>query len=371
MSLKVLIVPDKFKGTLTAHRAAEAIARGWRKARPQDMLELLPMSDGGDGFGAVMGEALSAKLQTIKTVDAADRPCTAKWWWDAKTKTAIIEAARINGLAQLPPGKYHPFNLHTFGIGKAILATANKGAKRCLVGIGGSATNDAGFGLARALGWEFIDRSGKPIVEWTELHSLKTLRAPKEPYLFEELLVAVDVQNTLLGRHGCTRIYGPQKGLIKKDFPLAEKALRRLATVVKNELGRDFACEPGAGAAGGLGFGFCAFLGGCMEPGFELFAEYAQLKKHLKSADLVITGEGAIDQSTLMGKGVGQMARWAHKLKIPCIGLAGNVAVPKNSKSFFAQARGLTELTTIKSAKGKPAYWLERLAAETARDWAE
>jgi glycerate 2-kinase len=369
MALKVLIIPDKFKGTLTAQAAAQAMAKGWRKVRPQDHLELLPMSDGGDGFGEVMSEALQARVQKIKTIDAAHRPCSAHWWWDAKTKTAIIEAARINGLAQLPQGRFHPFELDTFGIGAVIRAAAAKGARRCLVGIGGSATNDGGFGLARSLGWEFLDRAGNQITNWTQLHSLAAIAPPERTRWFEELVVAVDVQNLLLGKQGCSRIYGPQKGLLEGDFPHAERSLRRLAAVIKKQLRRDFANELGAGAAGGLGFGFRAFLQARMEPGFDLFARHAGLARHLKSADLVITGEGAIDQSTLMGKGVGQIAGRCHKLEIPCLGLAGNVSIPKNVASHFSQTLGLTQITSLPNAKARPAYWLEQLAKQAARNW--
>lgn len=369
MALKVLIIPDKFKGTLTAQAAAQAMAKGWRKVRPQDLLELLPMSDGGDGFGAVMSQALQAKAQNIKTMDAAQRPCSAHWWWDARTKTAIIEAARINGLAQLPQGRFHPFDLDTFGIGAVIRAAHAKGARRCLVGIGGSATNDGGFGLARSLGWEFLDRGGNQITSWTQLHSLAAIARSERTRWFEELVVAVDVQNLLLGRQGCSRIYGPQKGLAEGDFPMAERALRRLAAVVKKQFNRDYANEPGAGAAGGLGFGFRAFLYARMEPGFDLFARHANLIRHLRSADLVITGEGAIDQSTLMGKGVGQIAERCRKLKIPCLGLAGHVTIPKNVASHFTEAHGLTQITTLPNAKARPAYWLEQLAKQAARNW--
>src|SRR6188768_2061827 len=127
--MRVLIAPDKFKGTLTARQAAEAIARGWRKARPEDSLELLPISDGGDGFGEVMGELLGAKPKRVATVDAAHRPCVATWWWSAKTKTAIIESARVVGLAMLPKGKFHPFSLDTFGLGKVLRAAQRAKAK--------------------------------------------------------------------------------------------------------------------------------------------------------------------------------------------------------------------------------------------------
>ena len=327
------------------------------------------MSDGGDGFGAVISGSLGAKIQTIKTVDATHRPCRARWWWEAKTKTAIIESAAVIGLAQLPPGKFHPFALDTFGLGKVIHAAAAKGARRCLIGIGGSATNDGGFGVARALGWKFLDRDGRELTRWTELSALSQIRAPKKRRWFEEMIVAVDVQNRLLGKHGCTRIYGPQKGLRPRDFPAAETNLHRLAVVVAKHFGRDYAAEPGAGAAGGLGFGLRAFAGAKLRPGFELFARQADLARRIRAADVIITGEGAIDQSTLMGKGVGQLARLCLKLKTPCIGLAGVVTARGGLKNGFTQTHGLTELTSPENAKRKAALWLERLAARTAREW--
>src|ERR1044072_3112912 len=163
MPLKVLIVPDKFKGTLTARAAAELIARGWRQARPQDTLELLPMSDGGDGFGDVLSAVWDAEEQTVATLDAAHHPLQAGWWWDRTAATAIIESARIIGLAILPPKKFHPFDLDTFGLGAALAAAAQGGTRHFLRGIGGSATNDGGFGVARALGWTFLDEHDQPI----------------------------------------------------------------------------------------------------------------------------------------------------------------------------------------------------------------
>ena len=371
MALKVLIAPDKFKGTLTAHGAAAAIARGWCEVRPKDEIDLLPMSDGGDGFGVVMSEALGAKVQTIKTVDAARRPIQARWWWEQQTKTAIIESAAVIGLAQLPPGRFHPFTLDTFGLGKVIGAAAAKGARRCLIGIGGSATNDGGFGVVRALVWKFLDRGGCELTQWTELSALAEIRAPKKRRWFEDLIVAVDVQNRLLGANGCTRIYGPQKGLRPMDFPAAEKNLRRLAVVVAKQLRHNYAAESGAGAAGGLGFGLRAFAGAKLKRGFELFARQADLVWHIHKADVVVTGEGAIDQSTLMGKGVGQLAQLCLKLKTPCIGLAGVVTARDGHRNSFAEMRGLTELTSVENAKRKPARWLERLAAQTAREWCE
>ena len=287
MPLKVLIAPDKFKGTLTATAAAGAIAAGWRHARARDVLQLLPMSDGGDGFGDVVRALLHAEARTVKTLDAAHRSCEARWWWEPKSKTAIIESARVIGLAMLPAGRFHPFNLDTFGLGTVISAARAEGAKRLLVGIGGSATNDGGFGLARALGWKFFDKGGKLIERWTRLNALARIRPPRRRK-FGKIVVAVDVQNRLLGPRGATRVYGPQKGLRSSDFALAESCLRQLARVARRPFGQDYARLPGAGAAGGLGFGLMAFLGVRLEPGFALFARHAKPSRCLRAADLEI-----------------------------------------------------------------------------------
>ena len=170
------------------------------------------------------------------------------------------------------------------------------------------------------------------------------------------------MQNLLLGPRGATRVYGPQKGLRPQDFALAERCLGRLAQVVKRQCGSDLARVPGAGAAGGLGFGLLAFLGAELRAGFDLFARHAGLARRLRAADVVITGEGAIDRSTLMGKGVGQIAQRCRRLRIPCIGLAGMVSAGLGTAGLFAATYALTDLTTAGQAKAQPARWLERLA---------
>jgi glycerate kinase len=366
MPLRVLIIPDKFKGTLTAQTAAEAIARGWGKTRPADILHLLPMSDGGDGFGEVISSLLQAKRQTVRTMDAAHRPHRSIWWWEPGSRTAIIESAQVVGLAMLPAGRFHPFELDTSGLAGMVRAAARKGARRCLIGLGGSATCDAGFGLARALGWGFLDANGRPIERWTSLDRLKRIQVPSHLRWFDETVVAVDVQNRLLGRAGTTRIYGPQKGLRPQDFALTERCLGRLARVVRQQFGQDFARLPGSGSAGGLGFGLQAFLGARLEPGFDLFARLAALEQRLREADLVITGEGAIDHSSFMGKGAGQIARRCRQLQIPCFGLSGVLACPDQARRHFIQVGALTDLTTVRQAMTRPAYWLGRLAKHVA-----
>lgn len=333
------------------------------------------MSDGGDGFGEIFSRLLKAKAQTVKTVDAAHRRIHARWWWEPTSKTAVIESARIIGLAMLPPRRFHPFELDTFGLGAVLRAASRRGARHCLVGIGGSATNDGGFGMARALGWQFLDQRGRPIERWTELHRLVGVRPPPADAIAAGLrrmkaTVALDVQNPLLGPRGASRVYGPQKGLRPGDFPLTESRLSQLARIVKKHFRKDFATMPGAGAAGGLGFGLFTFTAARAESGVELFARCAQLTNHLRAADVVITGEGAIDKSTLMGKGVGEIARLCRHEGIPCIGLAGVSNDQLLLKRLFTQVHCLTpELTTFAKAKTRAAFWLEKLTAKVAENY--
>jgi len=361
--MKVLIAPDKFKGTLSARDATEAIARGWQLARPKDTITMLPISDGGDGFGELMSEAIGAKPQSIKTADAVHRPCISNWWWEAKSKTAIIESARVIGLAMLPPGRFHPFDLDTSGLGKLISAANQRGAKRIILGIGGSATNDGGFGLARALDWKFLDAAGRLITDWTELHKLASVCAPRQRN-YGNIIVAVDVTNPLLGARGATRIYGPQKGLRPEELARVEKNLRRLAAISKG--GKRLASLPGSGAAGGLGFGLATFCDAKLRPGFALFATQANIRRQIRKADLVITGEGAIDRSTIMGKGVGELARLCRTEKIPCIGLGGHIQPTRQHQRLFSRLHALKELTTSEEARTDAAFWLEQLAQRTA-----
>src|SRR2546426_760045 len=376
MPLNLLIVTDKFKGTLTAQAAADLIARGWHEARPQDRLELLPMSDGGDGFGEVLGRLLKVDERTIATLDAAHRPLQAKWWWDSGTRTAIIESAGIIGLALLPTKKFHPFDLDTFGLGAALQAAADMNATQCLMGIGGSATNDGGFGVARSLGWQFLDEHEQPIEQWRQLISLQRICPPVPQKKLPELLVAVDVQNPLLGPTGASRIYGPQKGLRPEDFAHAERCLSQLAAVVKRDLHLDAAAEPGTGAAGGLGFGLRCFFNARFESGFDIFARYACLQERIRTARLVITGEGAIDASTLMGKGVGEIAKLCCQAGVPCIGLAGTFRrselMEQARQQYFTQVVGMSpDLTTPELAMRDARFWLPRLAAEVSLKWRE
>jgi glycerate kinase len=375
MPLRVLIAPDKFKGTLTAEAAADAIAAGWRRIRPDDSLTLMPMSDGGDGFGSVLAGRLGAERRPLETLDAAQRPIRAHWWYDPDSGRALIESAAIIGLALLPAGRFHPFELDTTGLGAALEAARRAGAREILLGIGGSATNDAGFGLARALGWRFLDPAGQPIDRWTGLDRLHRWQAPESPFPVP-VTVAVDVDNPLLGPRGCSRIYGPQKGLRPEDLPVADAALGRLAEVAAATHGTRLDALPGAGAAGGLGFGLRLFLGAALESGFGIVARTTGLVAEIDRADLVITGEGCIDGQTLMGKGTGQIARLCHQRAKPCWGLAGLLegapgtpgsSTPGSEAPLFGRLAAIApELAPPTEARAHAARWLNELAARMA-----
>lgn len=364
--LKILIAPDKFKGTLTAKQAAAAIAKGWHRVRPQDQFRFLPMADGGDGFGEIIGELIGAQRVELATVDARNRPRDAFLWWQPDTRVAVIEAAQSNGLALLPPGHFHPFELSTRGVGALFQTAMALGAREALVGIGGSATNDGGFGMARALGWKFLDGSNREIDSWTRLDQLASVQAPTDtPDL--AVTAAVDVQNPLLGPMGCSRIYGPQKGLRPEDMEKAEACLATLARVV----GQHFADMPGAGAAGGLGFGLAAFMGARFEAGADIFARAARLDERLKDADIFISGEGSLDAQSFMGKGVGAVLRQARAAGVRAIALAGGLSPDIQSAMEDRDLRlyGIVpKIAALEEAKRNPAVHLESLASLAARE---
>jgi glycerate kinase len=370
MALKVLFVADKFKGSLSAAEACIAMAAGWNDARPADDALLLPMSDGGDGFGEVLGDLIGARKMVAKTMNAAHLPTRTSWWWEAKSRTAIIESARTIGLSLLPPGMYHPSQLDSAGLAKLFEVIAPKEPKRIIIGVGGSATNDGGFGLLLTLGWRFLDKEGYEITRWTDLEKVERVEAPAHPIKLPEITVAVDVQNPLLGKDGATRVYGPQKGMRPEDMAKAEACLAKLAEAAKRSLKKDYAAKPGAGAAGGLGYGLMTFLNAKAISGFQLFAENSNLEARIKKADIVVTGEGSTDRSSVMGKGVGEVAKLAAKLKKPCVAISGRVDDQKELQKYFAALWGMVgNVGTLEASLKRPRPLLRDLAAKAASEW--
>ncbi len=380
MSLSILIAPEKFKGTLTATQAAQAIARGWKKARPNDHLTLLPISDGGDGFGPILAHLLKAERRVGTSNDPHGSFIEHDWWFCTTTKTAIIESAEIIGLAKLQQDLApNPMQVDTAGLGLTLtnlnpkVEKNQKTPKHAIVGVGGSATNDGGFGMARELGWHFLDGAGLEIEYWPDLVSLEKITEPnpKEQWVYclDSVTVAVDVQNPLLGPNGCSRVYGPQKGLREENIPEAEAALTQLAEIWESQTGEDAAGLPGAGAAGGLGFGLHCFMGAEIRSGFEIYAKAAGLNTLLKEADVVVTGEGAMDRQSIMGKGVGELAKLARTHSCRCLGLAGMLEDRSALTEKMENCRALTDLTSLAAAKKNASQWLEKLSHSTAQSF--
>ena len=371
---KILIAPDKFKGTLSATEAAKAIARGWQAARPEDELIQLPISDGGEGFGSLMAKALNGTEKHIQTLDGSDLEKTVPIWLTPEG-TALIESANIIGLAMIPQPQRNPLNLDSSKLGAALISDTLTHCQHCIIGIGGSSTNDGGFGVARKLGWQFWNETGQEIEKWYDLTSLKAITEPKEKALWidnlDSVTVAVDVQNPLLGPEGCTHIYGPQKGLDKKDIPRAEAALARLAEIWESQTGKNVANLAGSGAAGGLGFGLHCFAGAKIRSGFEVFAEAIDLTEKLEMVDVVITGEGAMDHQSVMGKGVGELAKLAQINGCRCLGLAGCLERNSDLETHFEQCHAITEITSHSEAEQKAAHWLEELSTKVAKKFNE
>jgi glycerate kinase len=270
----------------------------------------------------------------------------------------------------LPPGQFHPFQLDTLGLGTVLRATADHGALRCWVGIGGSATNDAGFGMARAMGWRFLDGGGMNLELWTQLDLLEHLGPPEESPFALDVVVAVDVNNPLLGPEGCSRIYGPQKGLKPQDMERAERCLSRLAACASREGLANHATTPGAGAAGGLGYGLLTFARARQQPGFDLFADAAGLDARLAQSDLVLTAEGSLDKQTLMGKGVGQVAERCRAGGVPCWAFAGSIPDLAAAQQCFDRAYRMSpDFASATDSMARPAKVLREVTAYAAKKY--
>jgi glycerate kinase len=306
--MRLLVACDKFKGSLRADEACRAIRDGLAAALPGAAFDLCPIADGGEGTTAALVEALGGEWRETLVTDARGRPVLARHGAVPSRRLAILEMSAASGLALVGDLPLEPALASTRGTGELLLAAADQ-AEEVVLGIGGSATNDGGLGLALALGWTFLRGDGTAfqpaLANLTEAARIlpPTRRLPA-------IRVACDVDNPLLGPLGATRVYGPQKGV--RDFAWFEARLAHLADLARDHLGEDPRDIPGAGAAGGLGFGLMAFARARLSPGFGLVADALGLEARMRGADLVITGEGRLDAQSLQGKGPGGVARMAR-----------------------------------------------------------
>ena len=366
--MRILVAPDKFKGSIPALAAAEAIARGWQRARPADEIELAPIADGGEGFAETLCGALGGEWIHCEALDPLGRKVSARYAWIATRKLAVIDMCEASGLWRLQPEECAPLTANTFGAGQLIRNAATRGAQTILIGLGGSATTDGGIGMAAALGYETFAADGARL-EPTPAHLASLAKILKGDAIdLPEIIAACDVQNPLLGPRGTARVFSPQKGADARTVEALEKAMQRLADVLASDLGCDFRDEPGAGAAGGFGFGLMSFCGAKMRSGFEVVAEILGLNDRIAASDLVITGEGRLDDQTLDGKGPAGVAALAHQHGKRVLAFAGSISPDAALEEIFDATCGIVdEAVSLETAMQRGAEFLERAAFRAAR----
>lgn len=326
----MVVAPDSFKGSLPAREVAESLACGLRRVWPDARIEILPLSDGGDGWVESMVSAAAGSFVDVSVRGPLEDEVEARYGLiDAGgVATAVIEMATASGLSLITEDRRDPRRTTTYGTGELIRDALDSGARRLFVGIGGSATNDGGAGMASALGARFADASGDDLVSGggalADLDSVD-LTGLDDRLADAEVVVAGDVDNPLLGDDGASAVYGPQKGAGSDAVTELDEALSRFADVVENAVGHEFRDHPGAGAAGGLGFGMMAFCGATLQSGVELALDTLGADRVLEGADLVLTAEGLLDSQTLSGKVPVGVARRAKRHGIPVVAIGGAV----------------------------------------------
>lgn len=328
MALRVLIAPQEFKGSLSARAAAQAMAEGLRRALPDAHLDLAPMADGGPGTVEALVEAAGGELKEITAQDALGRPVRAAWGL-LPGGTAVVEMAAASGLSLLKERELDPRRASTYGTGQLIGAALDAGCRRIIVGVGGSATNDGGAGAAQALGARLLDAEGRELPPGgAALAGLARIDVSGLDSRLRrcEVLVATDVTNPLCGPEGASAVYGPQKGASADVVRELDAALAHYAGIIERDLGINVAQRAGAGAAGGLGAGLVAFAGAELRSGFELVAEAVGLRRRLREADLVLTGEGRLDVQTGFGKTSAGVAAMAREEGVAVVAVVGGLA---------------------------------------------
>jgi glycerate kinase len=328
--MRIVIAPNAFKGSLSAVDAAQAIAEGVRDAATDADIVLVPIADGGDGTVDALVAATDGEHRTLRVRGPLGDPVDADYGLIDGGRTAVIEMAKAAGLALVPPGKRDPRITTTYGVGELLQHAYDAGARAFIVGIGGSATNDGGAGMAQALGYHLLDENGHELPAGGR--ALKRLArihvgGAHADWKAAEVEVACDVTNPLTGPRGASAVYGPQKGATPGMVAELDAALQHFAEIIRRDIGVDVEQLPGAGAAGGLGAGLVAFTGARLRPGAEMVMEALRLDERLAGAQLVITGEGRLDSQTArFGKGPAAVARHARQAGIPVVALGGSIA---------------------------------------------
>lgn len=371
--MRVVIAPDKFKGSLSTSEAAEAMARGVGRVAPGAEIDRVPMADGGEGTVAALVAATGGTFREATVHGPMGEPIPARYGLLGDGRTAAIEMASASGLVLVPAGHRNPMVATTRGTGDLILAAIADGARRLIVGIGGSATNDGGAGLGQALGFRLLDEEGRELGPGGgELGRLARIDASARRKELDgvEVAVACDVTNPLCGPTGASAVYGPQKGATPEMVAELDANLSHFAAIVGRDLGVSIGDLPGSGAAGGLGGGLLAFAGGRLQPGIDLVIEAVDLRARLEGADLCLTGEGALDDQSAFGKTAVGVGRLARSLGCPVLALAGSIGPGAESTfdhgldAYFSICPGPIALD---QAMARAAELLEEATAQAVR----
>ncbi len=370
MTGHVVIAPDKFKGSLSAPEAAEHVAAGLRRASPDTRLMALPVADGGDG---TVDAAVAAGFERVRAEVSGPTGAPVTAAYAVRGEIAVIELAEASGLRLLP--ELAPLEAASTGTGELIAHAVSGGARRIVLGLGGSACTDGGTGMAAALGVRFLDADGADLPPGgAALRDLDAVDVSAAAGLLRDVTVVVasDVDSPLLGADGAARVFGPQKGAGPGDVPILEEGLARLDAVVRRDLGVSAADRPGAGAAGGAGYGAMVFLSATVEPGITYLLGLLDFAAHLAGARLVITGEGSLDRQTLRGKAPAGVARAAAREGVPVIAVSGRSRLGDDElhAAGFERAYALTDLEPDpERCMAEAGPLLERLSERIGRAW--
>lgn len=351
--MKAVIAIDSLKGSLSSIEAGQAIAEGIKKADAKAEVVIRPLADGGEGTVEALVCGMNGTLQHVKVTGPLGEPVVCEYGIIDETKTAVIEMSGAAGITLVPDTKKNPLYTTTYGVGEVIRDAIEKGCRRFIVGIGGSATNDGGIGMLQALGYGFLNKDGQQVPFGAI--GLKELETITDTYVLPELAecefkIACDVTNPLCGENGCSAVYGPQKGADPSMIMEMDKWLRYYAALAREKFPKANPNEPGTGAAGGLGFAFLTFTNAVLESGIKIVLEETKLESYVKEADVVVTGEGRLDFQTAMGKAPVGVAGLAKKFDIPVLAFAGSVTKDatecnKNGiDAFFPILRGISTL---------------------------
>lgn len=378
--MRIVVAPDSFKESMTAPQAARAMAAGVREALPSCEVDLIPVSDGGEGFARAVTEAWGASWHQVETVDALGRARTAGFGLDGGR--AVVDLASSVGIEHVAAADRDAMRSSTAGLGRVLAAAADAGARSLLIGLGGSASNDLGLGLLTALGARCLDAHGRPVAPvpaaFSSIAAIETGPARRRVEGID-LTVACDVTNPLTGPRGAAAVFGPQKGLTAAQIEHLDAQASRLAALLK---AGEWVTHPGTGAAGGTAFALAAVLGAGLVPGIDCLAQAVGLRRRVQDADLVLTGEGSLDAQSLEGKAVSGVVRLARECAVPVIILAGRVDAGSCGRGGGGSGRGLAGLgaeavirisdpsVPLRHALAQGPQNLRRCTARAVRRWA-